>query len=304
MCSVRGYRRLGAKAPTWPGGLSVGRTRKNRPDAAGFTLIELLVVIAIIVLLMALLLPSLQRARNQARAVACQANLRQWGVLLCMYVNDNNGKLFHNAYWAIEFEFYNGSPYGNDLLFCPTATRGEYRADNIYPTGVDLPIIGPSVKRIFGNKSTAWCYRSTSPFAPDNTTTISGSYGWNINVIAGTKYSINTYPSVHNNVPVLLDCIGIWGGPWVFNEPPEYEGHFTNANWPDCVHADITHFCMDRHNGGINSLFLDWSVRKVGLKELWTLKWSDYFDTAGPWTKSGGVQPEDWPRWMRRFKDY
>jgi len=45
-------------------------------------------------------------------------------------------------------------------------------------------------------------------------------------------------------------------------------------------------------------------VRKVGLKELWTLKWSKYFDTSGPWTKAGGVAPEDWPAWMRGFKDY
>ena len=29
-----------------------------------------------------------------------------------------------------------------------------------------------------------------------------------------------------------------------------------------------------------------------------------YIDTAGPWTMAGGVQPEDWPQWMRGFKDY
>jgi prepilin-type processing-associated H-X9-DG protein len=62
--------------------------------------------------------------------------------------------------------------------------------------------------------------------------------------------------------------------------------------------------CIKRHSGGINMLFLDWSVRKVGLKELWTLAWDGEFDTAGPWTKRGGAQPEDWPPWMRGFKDY
>lgn len=54
----------------------------------------------------------------------------------------------------------------------------------------------------------------------------------------------------------------------------------------------------------MNGLFLDWSVRKVGLKELWTLKWYKEFDTANEWTRAGGVQPEDWPEWMRGFKDY
>jgi hypothetical protein len=51
-------------------------------------------------------------------------------------------------------------------------------------------------------------------------------------------------------------------------------------------------------------LFGDASVRRTGLKELWTLKWHKEFDTSNRWTKGGGVQPEDWPQWMRRFKDY
>ncbi len=66
----------------------------------------------------------------------------------------------------------------------------------------------------------------------------------------------------------------------------------------------MSRICIDRHNGGINMLLMDWSVRKVGLKELWTLKWHRQFDTAGPWTKAGGVEPEDWPEWMRKFRDY
>jgi len=63
-------------------------------------------------------------------------------------------------------------------------------------------------------------------------------------------------------------------------------------------------FCTNRHSGCLNGLFLDWSVRRIGLKELWTFKWYDQFDRAGPWTNAGGVKPEDWPEWMRKFKDY
>ena len=50
--------------------------------------------------------------------------------------------------------------------------------------------------------------------------------------------------------------------------------------------------------------FMDGSSRPVGVKELWTLKWYRGYPPAGPWTMAGGVQPEDWPAWMRKFKDY
>ena len=70
------------------------------------------------------------------------------------------------------------------------------------------------------------------------------------------------------------------------------------------LRSNMARQCINRHDGGINSLFMDWSVRKVGLKELWMLKWHRNFDTKGPWTKAGGMKSEDWPEWMRQFKDY
>lgn len=56
-----------------------------------FTLIELLVVVAIIAVLVALLLPALNRAREQARDVMCGSNLRQIGIGLYTYSDENNG---------------------------------------------------------------------------------------------------------------------------------------------------------------------------------------------------------------------
>jgi len=67
---------------------------------------------------------------------------------------------------------------------------------------------------------------------------------------------------------------------------------------------EIRRVCLNRHDGAVNCLFLDFSARKVGLKELWTLKWHRNFDTADVWTKASGVLPEDWPQWMRNFKDF
>jgi len=58
----------------------------------GFTLVELLVVISVIALLMAILLPALQKAKYQAKRVFCMNNVRQQSVIFFTYAHDNDGK--------------------------------------------------------------------------------------------------------------------------------------------------------------------------------------------------------------------
>ncbi|MHC4628891.1 MAG: hypothetical protein ACYTDV_18080, partial [Planctomycetota bacterium] len=90
--------------------------------------------------------------------------------------------------------------------------------------------------------------------------------------------------------------------PLAGDQPPEFDGHA--GLWNQSTGHEMRRFCMNRHQGHMNMMFLDWSVRKVGLKELWTFKWHRKYDTAGPWTQQGGVTVDAWPEWMRSFKDY
>ena len=67
------------------------RVRHARPTRAAFTLVELLVVIGIIGVLVAILMPALNRARESARQVQCLSNLKQLATATIGYCNDNRG---------------------------------------------------------------------------------------------------------------------------------------------------------------------------------------------------------------------
>jgi prepilin-type processing-associated H-X9-DG protein/prepilin-type N-terminal cleavage/methylation domain-containing protein len=279
----------------------------------GFTLIELLVVITIITVLMGILLPCLQGVRRRAGAAACQARLRQWGIAFRMYVDENRGRWmseYTENEWSTRAKWLTATlPIwstilrGSELTFvietvssersfamCPmTGLNKEYPFTAFPIAWYEGPLGKPGMKLLVVSYAfNSWLYPLNfgGGRMSLNGKPIEASSAWGTCDVRGTA-----------NIPVLGD--GVMDGFMFHDEGPPKKAEFRGGwgiEWED--------WCLNRHNGGINMLFMDGSVRKVGLKELWTLKWSRTFDTAGPWTLAGGVKPEAWPAWMQGFKDY
>jgi prepilin-type processing-associated H-X9-DG protein len=92
------------------------------------------------------------------------------------------------------------------------------------------------------------------------------------------------------DAPMFLD--GQWKDmePYPQDYPPMFESSIWTPNMNEMQRA-----CISRHNGGVNAVFLDGSIRKVGLKFLWRLKWHREWPEDFPLP--------DWPYWMANFKD-
>lgn len=272
----------------------------NLENQKGFTLVELLVVIGIIALLMGILLPTLSKIKQKAKAVSCQSNLRQWGYVFQMYVDDNEGRFSNrrtedlHGYWAESLRSY----YDNvdEFRCCPMVKR----------IASDLGRADPAQ----GGKFVNWGYLEEPYGVPGDY----GSYGINSWVYNPDRETVWDYAAIDfwrtpfvkkaNEIPMFLDSQTIEGWPEETDEPPLYDDEPYVADNVDLMKR----YCINRHNGHINAAFLDFSSRKVGLKELWTLRWNRKYDTRGEWTLAGGATDAKWANhgdgWLKNFKNY
>ncbi len=268
----------------------------------GFTLIELLVVIAIIAMLLAILLPSLARAKKQVQTTICRSNLKQWALVFSLYAFDNkdsfpqgdrsgpNDPVSQEDAWLLGATL----PYYQDLnlRMCPS-TKPPKAGDTDLPGGTFIDW-GP--------------YPDSPSGARWYDAYATGSYGfnqWCADVPAGADWWELPHDNAirkmsvkaASNIPLVLDSVFVDTAVYDTDRPPSNTEHETdtyNAEWATNA---MKYYCIDRHSGGINAAFVDMSARHVGIKELYLLKWHKNFIRTS-------VPPGGWPTWTDRYKDY
>jgi len=233
-----------------------------------------------------------------------------------MYTMDNDGYFnpgttkWADQYWARwgnVLHKYAGDDF-KDFWCCPMANTPQ----NVWPEGNEEQTSARQPWRAWGKfnptSKNMWFYQVPGVF---------GSYGLNAWVVnPPVEMESRTPPAFKRDgryplkdfwrhtavrgtakIPMFADC----------KEPRAWPDD-TDTSSPDpegtadCDHHMRT-FQIDRHEGSgyINGAFLDFSVRKIGLKELWKLKWHRSFDI------NGGPTPDDFDRdspWLRKYKDY
>jgi hypothetical protein len=257
-----------------------------------FTKKDLVAILVCIAFLIANIAAIGEGGRKRAKRAVCLSNLYKWGQIFQAYTADNDaffparvlGGSF-NKLWPYVYK-----PYYDDLRmrFCPTADKPDLATG---PFGVWNTSLG------------AW----TPEPIPGENQPLTGSYGMNryIENIQGTNPAYWRHVEVEgaSQIPILMDCMYVYYWASSTADPPPYDGAYQN---------EMQYACINRHDGFINVVFMDWSARKVGLKELWTLKHSRTFNTCDIWTICGWGGDKKhcaaaWDAaapWMKDFPEY
>lgn len=224
--------------------------------------------------------------RRRAKETVCLSNLLQWGRIWKAYTDDHDGHFPPRR--GGEYPYYASMLYwpwailqhkpdiNKNLWFCPEATEPWGR-------GGECPFA-------------AWTAGYEQPMM------IESSYCVNLWVAmpeADGRDTENFWGTPHvahaANVPLLLD--GSWKDtePYPLDEPPPSREWIQAYCW-EPNRNEMKRVCHYRHESTVNGVFLDLSARRIGLKELWVLKWHRL------WPEGTDHLPL-WPPWMENFED-
>ena len=261
----------------------------SRCKKAGFTLIELLVVISIISLLVSILMPGLQKAREAARSAVCKANLHQVGLGFQFYGHDYDGFLLpyttgafsaapdnytdpifnvsYNLYrryllqtcWFKSGEFAD-PPRNGDGFLRDYMDSSEVSLEGIIscPTVKDGPVQSDHLTWA-GVRVDSLLYRARS-------------YALNLVTCKSNDYTGRKMNNLHRPSEFVVDCDGPAAATYTYPPP----GSCWSGAEVNYVLEDYTaHIPAERHNGFFNAAFLDGHVDDGKWGSLFTLQ---YFD--------------------------
>jgi len=247
----------------------ISRMKKTK----GFTLIELLVVISIIALLLSILMPGLQKAKEAARRVVCSSNMKQLATGNFSYAAENDDRVVlamgsNNEMWLTTILAYCEDP---DIKMCPSAKKA--------PTGglagASDPTLGPE-----GGQS-----------AKIDPTDGSCYEYWKVQDLNLEKhtssYSMNGYAQYPENIRWGNEelFLGKTTAPMAFKVPLIIPGRW-RSGYPtssaDAIFTDTPGECGDsigrfvfiRHEDRNNISFIDGHVERVYLPDMGLLKWN------------------------------
>jgi len=225
-----------------------------------------------------------------------------------MYIGENNGRFYSGTnstgYWYVhQLDPKIQDWKANKTWFCPTATKPIIAENGASSATLNIynawGVFKDPVSMTWGGKTYTM-----------NSNGFCGSYGVNgylfdiprTSTYEGGVASSNGYHNLYgvanaSDIPVMLDALRFDLWPLHTDAPAVDEFAAWSGN-------NMGRCCINRHRGFVSSSFLDWSVRRVGLKELYTLQWHKVFNTRGPYTMAGGMDNSMWPDWIRPFKDY